>query len=291
MLQCDGTTPSCSRCVNRSLLCHYAIDSDQRRSGSKAHVDSLRKRIGLLERALEFREIDVEEAIALILSEDATTQKSSILGATSNKQTDETHFARRMMSASPDTVGTAMEGTLTMEESLNFDQDGEIRYFGPSSGRLQFQADKNKTDTTRPHSSASNFIGNQQTGWVRFRQNQLIQSVMEESKVSEELRNHLIDMYFTWEQPWCWVVNERLFRESEHSGGRYCSPLLLNCILAVASRFTNRVDVRSDPSDPNTAGKLFLDNAEVLLHYDLKWPTITTIQALSIMGTIYVVSS
>jgi hypothetical protein len=48
--------------------------------------------------------------------------------------------------------------------------------------------------------------------------------------------------------------------------------------------------VRSDPNDSNTAGKIFLDQAEKLLQNDLKWPKITTIQSLAIMGMAYIVS-
>lgn len=101
---------------------------------------------------------------------------------------------------------------------------------------------------------------------------------------------HLIDLYFKWEQPWCQVVDESLFRQSKQTNGRYFSPLLLNCILAIASRYCDRPEVRSDPDDPNTAGRIFLDTAEVLLHFDLKWPSITTIQSLEIMAILYVVS-
>lgn len=100
---------------------------------------------------------------------------------------------------------------------------------------------------------------------------------------------HLIDLYFKWEQPWCQVVDESLFRQSKQTNGRYFSPLLLNCILAIASRYCDRPEVRSDPDDPNTAGRIFLDTAEVLLHFDLKWPSITTIQSLEIMAIHYVV--
>lgn len=107
--------------------------------------------------------------------------------------------------------------------------------------------------------------------------------------VSDELQAHLIDLYFEWEQPWFQVVNEKLFRESLVCGGRYCSPLLLTCVLALGSRYCDRVEVRSDPSDSNTAGKKFIERAERLVQHDLRWPKITTIQSLAIMGSVYIV--
>lgn len=114
---------------------------------------------------------------------------------------------------------------------------------------------------------------------------------VEESLTPEYgLRSHLIDLYFEWEQPWLQVVNEELFRDSMRSGGRYFSPLLLNCILALGSRYCDRIEVRSDPNDSNTAGKIFLERAERLIQNDLRWPKITTIQSLAIMGMAYIVS-
>lgn len=112
----------------------------------------------------------------------------------------------------------------------------------------------------------------------------------EDSLVSEELRSHLIDLYFEWEQPWFQLVNETLFRESMENGGRYFSFLLLNSILALGSRYCDRLEVRTDPDDPNTAGKMFLERGEALIQNELRWPNITTIQSLAIMGMAYIVS-
>jgi hypothetical protein len=50
------------------------------------------------------------------------------------------------------------------------------------------------------------------------------------------------------------------------------------------------MEVRSDPNDPNTAGKMFIEKAEKLIPNDLRWPKITTIQSLAIMGMAYIVS-
>lgn len=124
----------------------------------------------------------------------------------------------------------------------------------------------------------------------RFRLNQACQDVETIPEVSQELKDHLIDLYFTWEQPWLQLVDEGLFRQSMPTNGRYFSPLLLNCILAIGSRYSERLETRSSPSDPNTAGRIFLEMAEVLLHFDLRSPSITTIQSLGIMAMIYVVS-
>lgn len=116
------------------------------------------------------------------------------------------------------------------------------------------------------------------------------QAFGDENRVSEELESHLLELYFTWEQPWFQVVDEPLFRESMKTNGRYFSPLLLNCILANASRYSDRLEVRTDPNDPNTAGRMFWETAEALLPFEIKSPNITTIQSLAVLGMVYFVS-
>lgn len=110
-----------------------------------------------------------------------------------------------------------------------------------------------------------------------------------EHDIPETLKAHLIDLYFAWQNPWLPVVDETLFKGSRRSSGRYYSPLLEYCILAFGSRFTDNHDVRSDPADPSTAGKMFYEKAELFLQLDLKSPTLTTIQSLTLLSSLHVV--
>ncbi|EAA59284.1 hypothetical protein AN4185.2 [Aspergillus nidulans FGSC A4] len=172
-----------------------------------------------------------------------------------------------------DELTESFEGRLAFEESLNFEKDGELRYFGPTSGRLQFQSSSAlHAEETVPSIADCDRAD----------------AVTAKNGISEYIQDHLIGLYFTWEHPWFSVVDERLFRDGMSSGGRYWSPLLHFSILALGSRFTDRVDVRSDPSDPNTAGKLFLEHAKNYLHKEMETPSLTTIQALAILGMFYI---
>lgn len=40
-----------------------------------------------------------------------------------------------------DDICVKLEGAPSLDESLNIDNDREIRYFGPTSGRLEFKLD------------------------------------------------------------------------------------------------------------------------------------------------------
>ena len=82
----------------------------------------LRNRIELLERVLHTHGIDPDAAIQLM---------------TKNSEPN-TEWAPACSNV--DDLCTTFDGALTLDESLNFDQDGEVRYFGPTSGRLLFRS-------------------------------------------------------------------------------------------------------------------------------------------------------
>lgn len=82
----------------------------------------LRNRIELLERVLQTYGIDPDAAIQQM---------------TKNCELDP-EWAPACSNV--DDLCTTFDGALTLDESLNFDQDGEMRYFGPASGRLLFRS-------------------------------------------------------------------------------------------------------------------------------------------------------
>lgn len=89
----------------------------------------LRNRIELLERVLKNNGIDVETSVAQLMTEDlAKLSNQAKNGDSSTVEED---------------LCVTFEGALTLDESLNFDQDGEVRYFGPTSGRLLFRSSEN----------------------------------------------------------------------------------------------------------------------------------------------------
>jgi len=64
---------------------------------------------------------------------------------------------------------------------------------------------------------------------------------------------------------------------------KYCTPLLVNAVLAAACHFSDRPEARSDPNDPSTVGNHFFAEAKRLLHEDDR-SCLTTVQALGVMS-------
>jgi hypothetical protein len=65
---------------------------------------------------------------------------------------------------------------------------------------------------------------------------------------------------------------------------KYCSSLLVNAILALASHYSERLDVRSNLADSSTVGNHFFTEARRLLLVEEGRSSLTVAQALALMA-------
>lgn len=99
------------------------------------------------------------------------------------------------------------------------------------------------------------------------------------------LVEHLMALYFCWEYPTFASLSKEHFLEDYRSGRlRYCSPLLVNAILAVGCRFSTQAGTQTDPNNSNTAGDHFFAEALKLLQLEVDRHSLTTVQALGLMS-------
>ncbi|KAI0391897.1 hypothetical protein F5Y17DRAFT_385159 [Xylariaceae sp. FL0594] len=99
------------------------------------------------------------------------------------------------------------------------------------------------------------------------------------------LVQHLLALYFCWEYPtFASLSKEHFMRDYQHGRSRYCSPILVNALLALGCRFSAQPKTRANPNDPKTAGDHFFHEALRLLYRETNHHTLTTIQALGIMS-------
>lgn len=104
----------------------------------------LRNRIELLERVLHSHGIDPEASVAQLMAEDELSNQH---------QPIDSEWASAGSNCNVEDLCGTFDGALTLDESLNFDQDGEVRYFGPTSGRLLFRSSANGKYTQCPFGS------------------------------------------------------------------------------------------------------------------------------------------
>jgi hypothetical protein len=145
---------------------------------------------------------------------------------------------------------------------------GESRHFGHTSslGLVAEDEDYNVRPQVKPLSTAY-----RNGTWT---------VVTQDTKFVEDL----LGLYFEWSHSFYAVFSWKCFyHDFQKGGGTYCSPLLVNAILAYACHFSDDPRARTDPDDPRTAGDHFFAEARRLLYED-ETPSLTQTQALCIMA-------
>jgi hypothetical protein len=101
----------------------------------------------------------------------------------------------------------------------------------------------------------------------------------------EALVEHLLALYFCWEYPIFATVSKEHFMEDFRKGySRYCSSLLVNALLALSCRFSDRPSTRLNLNNSTTAGDAFFAEAIRLFNAESNHHILTTIQALGVMS-------
>ncbi|OJD36459.1 nitrogen assimilation transcription factor nit-4 [Diplodia corticola] len=251
--QCDGDTVQCSACRLRNQSCEYSQTGHNRKPPSKNYVRALEARIQSLEQEL---------AAARRESRNADAQPAG----TSRCRSGGTSMARASdldVDVITDTLG-----------SFNIGDGGSICYLGSRSNL-------NLLRCGMPHRASSS----PETG-RRFHHHHHHRDAQHPSildGVSEELQTHLLDLFWTWQNSWQRLVARDAFLLSS-STNEFSSPSLVCAMYAIASRYSDRLELRTDPSDPNTAGNAFAAEAKQMLLHECDTPTMTTVQATAILS-------
>ena len=106
-----------------------------------------------------------------------------------------------------------------------------------------------------------------------------------ELSLDNEFIEHLLLLYFCWEYPIFSSLSKRHFVDDFNAGqDRYCLPLLVNAILAVACELSDQDETPLSPNNGTNTGIHFYAEAErlLLLHHGER--SITIVQALAQMS-------
>ncbi|KUM60128.1 hypothetical protein ACN42_g7010 [Penicillium freii] len=112
------------------------------------------------------------------------------------------------------------------------------------------------------------------------------------TKVTDDnyLVSHLVSLYFTWDHPCSQFLDQRIFLEHMKLGDRrseFCTPLLVNSILSMASAYSDRPDVLSTPENVFSRGQNFFHEAQRLWEAEDGGHDLTNIQALLMMCCVF----
>ncbi|KAJ5604358.1 nitrogen assimilation transcription factor NirA [Penicillium lagena] len=107
--------------------------------------------------------------------------------------------------------------------------------------------------------------------------------------IPSELAMHLLDLHWNRQHHTFLLTYRPAFMRDLLSGGPYCSEFLINAVFACSSKFSERLDVRSDITRPETAGKQFFDRCDQLLAEKslLAYSSISTVAGLLMLGSTF----
>jgi hypothetical protein len=148
---------------------------------------------------------------------------------------------------------------------------GELRYFGASSNFTIIQNHSLKVASSVEARNRGIAAARQMPAFF---------------EPSDELRDHLLGLFWRWQNSWQYLVSRESFVLDLYveKSGRFCTPLLLTAMLALASRYSSRPELRANPNDANTSGEIFASQAKTMLHYEYEAPTTSTVQATALLG-------
>lgn len=106
-------------------------------------------------------------------------------------------------------------------------------------------------------------------------------SITEDSDVVQRL----LALYFCWEYPIFASINKEYFVEDFLAGqARYCSPILVNALLALGCCFSNQQVGSQYSQRLRPSGDDFFEETKRLFNAEADHHSLTTVQALSIMS-------
>lgn len=96
---------------------------------------------------------------------------------------------------------------------------------------------------------------------------------------------HLLALYFCWEYPtFASLSKEHFLKDYQEGRPRFCSKILVNALLALGCRFSDKPSTLANPNDPYSSGDHFFKECLRLYHEETNHHNLTTIQALGIMS-------
>ncbi|EXJ73598.1 uncharacterized protein A1O5_03360 [Cladophialophora psammophila CBS 110553] len=326
-IKCDGISPRCSNCVLYGQECVFQHGVDKRKIAPKERLQALTSYCQQLESLLIANGIDVPPPPPLhvqsVLVDDQAVSSWSVETplpqsfppvtpqpdfGISEWQGEGSHHGRNApfvagnhlddgyfySESSPDVphadssnsdlkttiVPTHSEDTLLDQlsgrmGSLQIAEDGQLRFYGATSnlhilhnGPLSLSRSKFRS----PSEQGADLLSGAGVGHF----------------VDESIEDHLLRLYFTWEEPSIHVVDESIFwreRMNCKAAGQVStlySEVLTNAMCSVGATLTSR----TYPHLPDPLSDFFATRSKLLLELEMDAPTLSTVQSLVILSAV-----
>ncbi|KAJ5669599.1 hypothetical protein N7462_010669 [Penicillium macrosclerotiorum] len=161
--------------------------------------------------------------------------------------------------------------------TLKIAGDGHLRFYGATSN-LNLVDVSATQQRQRPDARTVRHDGQDILNHLRVGQ-----------AVDQALEDHLVELYFTWQNPSIYVVDKDMYMtarakwRNEFDDTPFYSEVLTNAMCAIGSAF----EARYHPTFitfPKSLAEFFADRAKALLEIELDSPCVATVQALVLMS-------
>ncbi|RYO74908.1 hypothetical protein DL764_010652 [Monosporascus ibericus] len=282
--KCNGALPSCAACASvYGTECVYDPNSDHRRKGVyREKIDSMKARNSTLQILIEAILNAAEDEVSGIVKKirtcdslDAVAESILKQGYGNEAAEDEAHVDDDYATDLP------MEGERDLARKMGELrlENGSMRFIGGTSHLIHME-----TPIVQPEQEAEDWA----TAGV-----DPITTWSDVTKKPEDI-THLLNMYWNWHYPYFVTLSRSLFFRDFVKGKprgnvyktTYCSPLLVNAMLALGCHFTDVDCAFATPGDSWTKGDHFFAEAKRLIveNDEYEKPRLTTVQALALMS-------
>ncbi|KAI1624684.1 fungal-specific transcription factor domain-containing protein [Exophiala viscosa] len=276
--KCDGMLPKCAACASVYLTeCEYAPHTDHRRKGVyKKDVDSSKTKNStlqvLIQAILNAEEDDVLDLVRQIRTCDSLEELAGSIEAGErygDDRADSPVYNDDMMVPQFEAELSGKMGDLML--------DGSVKFIGGTSNLIWLPHDYEHGGTG---------ISPPEKTVVRPKE----EAILSWTKVTQNKDDilHFMNMYFCWHYAFFTTLAKELFYRDFLTGqtSQYCSPLLVNVMLALGCHFSSRPAARADPDDSGTTGDHFFAEAKRLLYDNDEFANakLCTVQALALMS-------
>lgn len=262
--KCDGNQP-CIRCASRGIAhCTYKPDEDERtRSTAKRRLNELQGDSELLHDLLEHIRHDKDEGLAQVVS---LIRSNASLEEINQYLTQLTGEPRSEEDAGPNVeelksrIGAAILQRMSPGETAR-----------PAANEAASSSPRQVLSVKRLIDNPAHQI--QATPWTQVTSD-------------DHLVSHLISLWATWDNFFPnGVVLEFFLRDlrSKKLDSPFCSPFLVNCILAAGCPYSDYEEVKANQGTNSDLMIQFVKEAEKHLEEDNFRTTVTNVQGLSIL--------
>lgn len=254
----------------------------------KKDIDNLKTRNSTLQTLIQAILNYPEDEVATLVQQIRTCESldavaEAIIAKENGEELDDEEEVSPFTSAAP-TAQPTFESQLSGKMGELRLEDGSTRYIGGTSHLIYLGAGTDGSDEANAYSAMDQYPQSEDplTSWTTVTSD-------------PDLVRHLINMYFCWHYSFFTTLPKHLFWKEFEMGKpppgsrrkmEYCTPLLVNAMLALGCHFTSWPAARAMKDDSATAGDHFFKEAKrLILEGDLhEVPALTTVQALALMS-------